>query len=213
MFKETQERKIDLKEDDPSMVELMVQFFYTFDYTSLEHSGIAPLDLHARVHTIADKYEVLGLKSIALAKFKSKLQLYHHDGKVMIAATRALAACRPLPCCDTTLHDLVIEAWLHGGEDTFDNVEDAEIDTLYIDEGWLPRAPAKRAMKGIKRNMLRGRCTNRCKSVKEIDSWTMMAGIAVTCRLCHAVIGDEGTEVITVSHVRLKKSIWDEPAN
>jgi hypothetical protein len=64
MFKETQERKIDLKEDDPSMVELMVQFFYTFDYTSLEHSGIAPLDLHARVHTIADKYEVLGLKSI-----------------------------------------------------------------------------------------------------------------------------------------------------
>jgi hypothetical protein len=210
MFKETQERKVDLKEDDPKMVELMVKFFYTFDYTAPEHSEISPLDLHARVYTIADKYEVLGLKSIALAKFKSGLHASYQDGKAMVEATRALTACRPLPCCDTTLHDLIIEAWLHGGEATFDNVDDAEIETLYTEEAWLPVALSMRTVKGIKRNMLRGRC---CENVKDLDSWTMMAGIEVKCRYCDSVVGDNKSEIITLSYVSLKKSIWDEPEN
>ena len=198
-----------MKEDDPTMVELMVKFFYTFDYTALEHSEISPLDLHTRVYTIANKYEVLGLKSIALAKFKSGLHASYQNGKAMVEATRALTACRPLPCCDTTLHDLIIEAWLHGGEATFDNVDDAEIETLYTEEAWLPVALSMRTVKGIKRNMLRGRCCD----VKDLDSWTMMAGIEVKCCYCDSVMGDNKSEIITLSYVSLKKSIWDEPEN
>ena len=69
MFRETQQRKIDLKEDDPSMVEVMIKFFYTFDYTFPLQTETSSLGLHARVYTIADKYEVLDLKAIALTNF------------------------------------------------------------------------------------------------------------------------------------------------
>ena len=212
MFKEAQERKVDMKEDDPTMVELMVKFFYTFDYTALEHSEISPLDLHTRVYTIADKYEVLGLKSIALAKFKSGLHASYQDGKAMVEATRALTACRPLPNCDTTLHDLMTEAWYHGGEDTFASGDKEEISSLFEEVVWLPVAIAINTLGKLKKNSLRGRCwTGKCTNVKELDSRTVMAGVAVRCGWCQAVYDDKGSEIIKVAYLHMKKSLWEEP--
>lgn len=111
MFTESQKRRIDLKEDDPSMVELMVRFFYTFDYDYISAQPDVPLlSLHIRVFIIADRYEVLKLKSIALGRFKSDLFARCKDGEFMVRATRAVEEHMPLPICNTTLRDLVIKA-------------------------------------------------------------------------------------------------------
>ena len=214
MFKETQERKVDLKEDDPSMVELMIKFFYTFGYDNPPaQSDISLLGLHARVYTIADKYEVLVLKSLALAKFKSGLYTSYKDGKVMVEATRALTACRPLPCCDTTLHDLMTEAWYHGGKDIFASGDEADISSMFEEVVWLPVAVAKHTLKDMNSDSLRGRCTDGCKKVSEVDIWSVMTGIVVRCKYCQAVLGDdEETQIFKLCYFGMKKSIWDEPA-
>lgn len=140
MFKEAQQRTIDLKEDDPIMVELVVKFFYAFDYDNTPaQSEILPLGLHARACTIADKYEVLVLRSIALAKFKNALLASRKDGKAMVEAAHALTECSTLaecstwPSCDTTLYDLMIEAQLHGGEDLLVSIGKAEVSNLFTD--------------------------------------------------------------------------------
>jgi hypothetical protein len=213
MFKETQQRKVDLKEDDSSMVEPMVNFFYTFDCTTPEGSEISPLDLHARVYTIADKYEVLGLKSVALAKFKAGLVASYKDGKAMVEATRALTASRPLPNCDTTLHDLMTEAWYHGGEDTFASGDEAEISSLFEEVVWLPVAVTLHTLKSLKADMLRGSCADGCNLVRGMDAWKVMTGFVVKCNYCQAVLGGEGTEILKFCHLGMNKSIWDEPAN
>jgi hypothetical protein len=157
MFKETQLRKIDLEEDDPSMVELLVKFFYTFDYdnTPMRSDNIG---LHARVYTIADKYEVLGLKSIALARFKEGLVESHKDGDAMVQATRTLAECLPPPTCDTVLHDLMVKAWILGGDALFLAVGEAEISSLFTEMTWLSAAFATRMLKRMKPGPICGHC-------------------------------------------------------
>jgi hypothetical protein len=89
MFTESQQRRIDLKEDDPSMVELMVRFFYTFDYDyPLARADVSALALHIRVYIIADRYEVLHLKSVAFKNFRSDLFARCKVGETMAQATR-----------------------------------------------------------------------------------------------------------------------------
>jgi hypothetical protein len=169
MFKETQERKIDLKEDDPNMVELMIKFFYTFDYDTPDQSGtsthdipndteISPLGLHARLYTLADKYEVLALKSIALARFKKGLVESYTDEDAMVAATRDLGGFLPPPTCDTTLHDLMIEAWIRGGEDLYYEVGEENVSSLFKEMSWLSAGLATRMLERSKTGTICGHC-------------------------------------------------------
>jgi hypothetical protein len=147
MFKETQQRKIDLEEDELGMVELLVKFFYTFDYDNTPaNTEMSALGLHASVYTIADKYEVLALKSTALARFKEVLVEFYDVGEVMVEATRDLTGFLPPPTCDTTLHDLVVEAWIIGGEVLSQDIGEEEVLSLFTEMTWLSTAFATRML-------------------------------------------------------------------
>lgn len=77
-----------MPEDDPAMVSLMVDFFYTLNYSddiepqpsqdnSVPPSAPAPsetLSLHADMFCLADKYQAPNLQAYAEAKFIKKLE-------------------------------------------------------------------------------------------------------------------------------------------
>jgi hypothetical protein len=71
---------INLEDDDPATVYLMLQFFYTADYeVDPECEPSAALSIHAQMFTLADKYDVPALMSLAKQKYESlqaKIPLY-----------------------------------------------------------------------------------------------------------------------------------------
>ncbi|KAI0859965.1 hypothetical protein F4860DRAFT_481275 [Xylaria cubensis] len=89
-FKETRERIVDLPDDDPWAVKMMVHYFYHFEYdtqsvmessqnsseathASLGEASQIPssLVLHAKIYALAEKYNICGLKDFALQEFKA----------------------------------------------------------------------------------------------------------------------------------------------
>ncbi|KAH6628428.1 hypothetical protein F5144DRAFT_536893 [Chaetomium tenue] len=78
-FKEAQEGKIDLPDDSPRLVHIMVHYLYHFDYDAemgghepdVEELAEGPLYTHARVYALAEKYLIHGLKAVALRQFKA----------------------------------------------------------------------------------------------------------------------------------------------
>ncbi|KAF2169001.1 hypothetical protein M409DRAFT_21012 [Zasmidium cellare ATCC 36951] len=96
-YKESSTNRIDLVEDPKAAVESMVQYFYKFDYATahietadsidpdvvlnnLTSSDATPcpdtqlssdLQSHADIYTLADKYDIPGLKTLAKTKFES----------------------------------------------------------------------------------------------------------------------------------------------
>lgn len=89
----------------------MINYFYKFDYeTDLRDGAFTDvLELHACVYAVADKYEVLDLKQLAMSKFAA-------DAASVIAQTR-----NPLPAIksvysathwsDKGLRDIVLQFW------------------------------------------------------------------------------------------------------
>ncbi|KAM3068339.1 hypothetical protein ACMFMG_009478 [Clarireedia jacksonii] len=72
-WKESKDGRIHLQGDDVFAVEAMLQFMYTFDYNASggAKSSSSPMVFNAKVYSIADKYEVLSLKSHAKQKFET----------------------------------------------------------------------------------------------------------------------------------------------
>ncbi|KAI0147301.1 hypothetical protein GGR57DRAFT_259153 [Xylariaceae sp. FL1272] len=80
-FKENHEGIVDLPDDDPRAVEMMVYYFYHFRYDLAGTlAGDADTDaspmpsalvLHVLVYAIAEKYNIQGLKAFALEEFKA----------------------------------------------------------------------------------------------------------------------------------------------
>ena len=71
---EGEENLITLAEDDPSVVNEMLRFMYTFDYGTEIVSGSgpegqAPMLTDVAVHIIADKYDIEPLADLAASKF------------------------------------------------------------------------------------------------------------------------------------------------
>lgn len=62
---------IELKGDDPLVVEAMLQFMYTIDYDSggNDQEPMSPMLFNVRVYSIAGKYDVMALKQRAKEKF------------------------------------------------------------------------------------------------------------------------------------------------
>jgi hypothetical protein len=61
------------------VVDKLLQYLYTGDYTSIPNKDCENLDisasqLHARVFALADKYDVQGLCDLATAKYRSRLE-------------------------------------------------------------------------------------------------------------------------------------------
>lgn len=72
LLQESEERSIELKEDDLSVIKLMIDYFCLFyyedDYDKLKGFSY-PLELNAAVYIVDDEYDVPDLKRLALKKF------------------------------------------------------------------------------------------------------------------------------------------------
>lgn len=106
-FKETEERRVDLSENPPAAVALMIKYFYTFTITTepdnlsgLPSGSYGPSSygwgwflIYAHLVVIADKYDVPELGSLATKRFDEQLNLvltYTSAGKELRAATADL---------------------------------------------------------------------------------------------------------------------------
>ncbi|KAI9711007.1 MAG: hypothetical protein M1820_002445 [Bogoriella megaspora] len=76
-FKEGQQRRIDLEEDDPDVVHAMLEFLYTGDYGDNfridGHRSISWLIFNIRIFAIAQKYDIKHLQKYALDGASSDL--------------------------------------------------------------------------------------------------------------------------------------------
>ncbi|KAL8967638.1 MAG: hypothetical protein Q9183_002821 [Haloplaca sp. 2 TL-2023] len=71
---------IELKEEDPNMVDALVDYLYCFDYTdgrqiqsTVQSSGSNTLSINANMYIIGDKYNLRDLKTLAKQKFQTAL--------------------------------------------------------------------------------------------------------------------------------------------
>ena len=64
--------EIDLKEDDPDMIDNMLHFLYTSDYQD-DADGGRPLLVNAKMYAVGDKYGIHALKTLAKDKFIAAL--------------------------------------------------------------------------------------------------------------------------------------------
>ncbi|KAL8404880.1 hypothetical protein RB594_009675 [Gaeumannomyces avenae] len=114
-FKEAREGRISLPEDDPQIVDLMVQYFYHLDYRiSMESYGTQRteglvnqtqmlgwhLPIHVKVYAMAEKYGIVGLKAVARRRFETAVDDVWHHSHFIEAAREAygstVEADRPL---------------------------------------------------------------------------------------------------------------------
>ncbi|CAG1960134.1 unnamed protein product [Fusarium graminearum] len=80
-FKEAQSGTYNLMSDHPDMVQLMVDYLYTGDYsvdidgTSEEDAGYAStaLSIHAVMYSLGDKYDIEGLRNVSTKKYCTEL--------------------------------------------------------------------------------------------------------------------------------------------
>lgn len=70
-FQESAERKIVIEDFEPSIVEAMLRFMYSFDYQTT--SDIADMIFHATVYQVADKYDIPTLKQLSSEKFNASI--------------------------------------------------------------------------------------------------------------------------------------------
>jgi speckle-type POZ protein len=66
-FKEASEKKVEIKDFDASVVEAMLRFMYSFDYSNV--CGTSSMVYDAHVYQIADKYDIPALKTLSMGKF------------------------------------------------------------------------------------------------------------------------------------------------
>jgi len=73
-FKETTTGIIELPDDDPKIVQLMLSFFYTTDYEmDFKEAPGRILQMHVQTFTLADKYDVPALMSLAKQNYEELL--------------------------------------------------------------------------------------------------------------------------------------------
>ncbi|CAI0645624.1 unnamed protein product [Colletotrichum noveboracense] len=133
-FKEAADGAISLPDDEPLVVDMMIQYFYLLDYQQslysdstsqpleLEHTNtthISCLLLHAKVYAAAEKYAIGGLKDLAVAKFKTTAIQDWDPAAFLDAASEAYTSTIDT---DRGLRDAVIEVFA------------AHKDLLYEDE-------------------------------------------------------------------------------
>ncbi|KAI4659342.1 uncharacterized protein J4E78_005769 [Alternaria triticimaculans] len=132
--KETEQGSVDLPEDEPAIVKLMMQYIYEGEYDpALPDSGLSssiqpevtasstptasqsrnPLPIpgsstqlmvHAKLYEIADKYDVVGLKELVIEKFKRACHSFWNDPSFAAAAHHVFST---TPEHDKGLRDIV----------------------------------------------------------------------------------------------------------
>uniref|UniRef100_L2FSG7 BTB/POZ domain-containing protein n=1 Tax=Colletotrichum fructicola (strain Nara gc5) TaxID=1213859 RepID=L2FSG7_COLFN len=120
---EDAEGRISLPDDEPAIVDMMVQYFYRLDYRQSpepeddpsvtdqkqkSNGGAHSLLLHAKVYTLAEKYAIGGLKDLALSKFKTAAAQAWDTADFLNAATEAYTSTVD---SDRGMRDAAIEAF------------------------------------------------------------------------------------------------------
>ncbi|KAI8668585.1 hypothetical protein NCS57_00670100 [Fusarium keratoplasticum] len=103
-WKESSEKKIEIKDFDASVVEAMLRFMYSFDYSNIY--GTSTMVYDAQVYQIADKYDVPALKACSKDKFGVAIT----TGWSMDDFPLAIAVVyESTPSADRGLRDLAVE--------------------------------------------------------------------------------------------------------
>lgn len=108
--KETQDSIISLPEDEPEIVELLMQYLYEGEYNPVLFSDAAPtgsssqLLIHTKMYEMADKYEVVGLKELAKEKFSRSCMHFWDTSDFPVAANHVFLT---TPENDEGLRDVV----------------------------------------------------------------------------------------------------------
>ncbi|KAH7141754.1 BTB/POZ protein [Dactylonectria macrodidyma] len=103
-WKESSERKIDIKDFDTSVVDAMLHFIYSFDYSN--DYGTSSMVFDAQVYQIADKYDISALKAHAKDKFDAAITTGWSMDDFPLAV---MVVYESTPSADRGLRDLVVE--------------------------------------------------------------------------------------------------------
>lgn len=209
MFRESAEHKIELHGDCPELVDRMIHYFYNFDYYDCDiEETKCPDNMAASAHTqvemycTADKYDVPGLRALALEKLKkatSSEELCYHD---LVFATRATTKAQ-VPDSDKSLSDILTGAWLSRGCIFLSPQQDPEeLTRLMTDAPWLSVALNLRVLRNLKhsKDAIQGTCTE-CKTsiVEEVGDRLLMK-----CSSCKRNLSYKHVTVMT-SEVLVEK--------
>ena len=190
MFKEGAECKIELKEDLTSMVDRMVYYFYNFDYyngiDSTKPTEAKPwpaLSVHIQMYGIADKYDVPGLRTLALEKFKAFTSGPDVTCAILTNATHAINKLQ-LPESDTALRDLLMDSWLLSGfVRTLIKQQPTSFATLMTSAPWLSLGLHSRALPTLRFSHVVKQAS--CEKCKTPAFFTQGEGL-VKCKKCRA---------------------------
>jgi hypothetical protein len=107
---------VTLEEEDPDLVERIVNYFYTLQYPTpgtTEHSNMVDEGnsiMHARMYAIADKYDIPGLRDAAENALESLLEHIAAINSPMSFITELLQVVYEMtPTHDRTLRDIVYD--------------------------------------------------------------------------------------------------------
>lgn len=103
-WQESSDRKIQIKDFDASVVEAMLRFMYSFDYSN--NSGSSTMVYDAQVYQIADKYDIPALKAHCKSKFGTAIATGWSLDDFPLAITVAYES---TPSEDRGLRDLAVE--------------------------------------------------------------------------------------------------------
>ncbi|KAI0096202.1 hypothetical protein GGR51DRAFT_553681 [Nemania sp. FL0031] len=117
-FKENREGIVDLPDDDPRAVEMMVYYFYHFRYDLAEtltedvDTDASPMPsalvLHVLIYALAEKYNIQGLKASALEEFKAAVtEQWDADGFLEAAREAYLSTVE----ADRGMRDIVVDTF------------------------------------------------------------------------------------------------------
>lgn len=126
-MKECETQTVVLKEDNPQIVRLMLNYFYGSDYHAEPgpDQGLSDLETHAAVYGIGEKYGALDMKTLAAKKFgQSAATMTYED---LLRAIRLVYDLTP--SSDRGLRDVAIRLWLVVAHDVISERKE-EVETL-----------------------------------------------------------------------------------
>ena len=97
-------------EDDPDIVDCMVEYLYRLDYDDQASSAHGYLTVHALVYAMAEKYEIMSLKELAKSKMAEAIKRGNWFLESFVQALQVIWATTPES--DRGLRDQVIPVFM-----------------------------------------------------------------------------------------------------
>ncbi|VUC31516.1 unnamed protein product [Clonostachys rosea] len=118
-WKESVEKRIEIRDFDPGIVESMLRYMYSFNYNNIQ--GVSSMVYDAQVYQIADKYDIPTLKEYSKDRFSTAITAGWNMDEFPLAINVVYESTPPE---DRGLRDLVVETSL------------LHLDTLLVKDGF-----------------------------------------------------------------------------